>query len=214
MKEILLENKRFFGLSAVFIFCMAAYQLQFEQIDAILFFSRHRSAVGDFIFYWGTHLGEGIAFVGVFLYFLWKKERSTAWQIALSGVIVVLVSQIFKFTFQHPRPTTYLADLGLTSEVGLNYVYGYVLNGYASFPSGHTTGGFALYATLCLYEKDKNILPYFAAATAIMVGLSRIYLAAHFPEDVLFGAILGLFLAVSQYFLVKKRFKRIAQSEA
>ncbi len=63
----------------------------------------------------------------------------------------------------------------------------------ASFPSGHATTVFALAAVLSLWY------PRWTAAwlgLAAVVGWSRIALGAHFPSDVLAGAVLGSAVAL------------------
>jgi membrane-associated phospholipid phosphatase len=60
-----------------------------------------------------------------------------------------------------------------------------------SFPSGHTTGAFALATLLTLrYPKPEVYIPAFAWAG--LVGYGRIYLGLHYPSDVLAGAFIGV----------------------
>ena len=59
----------------------------------------------------------------------------------------------------------------------------------SSFPSGHTSGSFALASTFDTMYGHKVGIPLYAAAS--FVGLSRISDNKHFLSDVLFGAALG-----------------------
>lgn len=69
-----------------------------------------------------------------------------------------------------------------------------------SFPSGHTALAFASATSLSLcYPKWYVIAPAYAWAGA--VGYSRIHLGAHYPSDVLAGAITGTLSALASYHL-------------
>lgn len=59
-----------------------------------------------------------------------------------------------------------------------------------SFPSGHTTGAFALATMLSLrYPKPSVYIPAFVWAG--LVGYGRVYFGLHYPTDVLGGALIG-----------------------
>lgn len=58
----------------------------------------------------------------------------------------------------------------------------------ASFPSGHAVTAFATAAALASFTKHFKSLFY---VTAISVGLSRLFILAHYPSDVIAGALLG-----------------------
>lgn len=58
-----------------------------------------------------------------------------------------------------------------------------------SFPSGHTGASFA--AAFALYF-SRSRLWGLAAAFAVVIGFSRLYLFVHYPTDVLAGALLGV----------------------
>ena len=59
-----------------------------------------------------------------------------------------------------------------------------------SFPSGHTTAAFALAMSISLLTLSPTIRLVFLVL-AFGVGFSRVYLAVHYPSDVLAGAIIG-----------------------
>ncbi len=66
-----------------------------------------------------------------------------------------------------------------------------------SFPSGHTSTSFALATMICILRgKDASWLERIGwFSLAILVGISRIYRAVHWPTDVLAGAFAGIFSA-------------------
>lgn len=72
-----------------------------------------------------------------------------------------------------------------------------------SFPSGHTSSAFtfALATTLVLKNKGVSIASFIFA---FLMGISRIYVAVHYPTDVIVGAFVGLLYAVIGYFIFAK----------
>ena len=67
-----------------------------------------------------------------------------------------------------------------------------------SFPSGHTSSAFVTATSLSLnFKKWYVIVPSYAWAAA--VGYSRLHLGAHYPSDVLGGAVLGAGSALVTY---------------
>ena len=67
-----------------------------------------------------------------------------------------------------------------------------------SFPSGHVTAITAGMSALCLSarRRHKGILRAAALVSVLLMAISRNYLMAHFPSDVLFAAGIGLFSAL------------------
>ena len=62
-----------------------------------------------------------------------------------------------------------------------------------SFPSGHMTAAVAGLTALCLTDGKKWIVP--SVIWVFLMGVSRNYLMAHYPTDVLCGTIVGLLAA-------------------
>jgi undecaprenyl-diphosphatase len=77
-----------------------------------------------------------------------------------------------------------------------------------SFPSGHTQTAFGAATYLsCLFPAASPLFLILAA----LVGLSRVAMGAHFPLDVLVGAIIGAGFSLAAFFWVKRRFRRESQ---
>lgn len=142
-----------------------------------------------------TRLGEAPAFVitGLLL-LLWRFRFALVF--ALAGLVITPLSYVLKDQIGTDRPITYFEKEGLREEIVL--VPGVELNGgQTSFPSGHTMAAFGLYGTVALLTACS--IPWLGLAcawTAILVGISRIFLVQHFLLDVLGGASIGLLVAL------------------
>ncbi|WP_421944227.1 phosphatase PAP2 family protein [Pedobacter sp.] len=145
-----------------------------------------------------TNLGDGILCIafGIVLFLFKRKKKATTLLLAYSSSSIL--AQVAKRVFDLPRPRLLLEQMNVQY---LNFVPDVDVHNYHSFPSGHTTSAFALATVLVLiYKKRKFSLP--CILLAILVGYSRIYLAQHFPIDVFFGIILGVFCALISYYQV------------
>ncbi len=108
-------------------------------------------------------------------------------------VVGATVCSVLKLAFALPRPYELDAGLKILGRVG----YG--------FPSGAATA-----ATLCfgyiflrLLKPEQNFLKIAALFMIFLVGLTRVYLGAHFISDVIGGYFLGAFI-LTLYFYSKK----------
>ena len=110
---------------------------------------------------------------------LYEVGKSLVISFVFSGVVV----QILKHIAGRGRPR--LLD-------NLDFIGPTFKSGYDSFPSGHTAVVFCMaYVLAQHFPKYKFIFYLFA----VIVGFERFEDAAHFPSDVLAGAILGLIVA-------------------
>ncbi|MEX2336558.1 MAG: phosphatase PAP2 family protein [Fulvivirga sp.] len=74
---------------------------------------------------------------------------------------------------------------------------------HLGFPSGHTSAQVALWIGLVFLFRKRWML-FLGIAMIVLTMISRMYLGSHFLGDVLAGAFIGLFVAFSLIFLVRK----------
>jgi membrane-associated phospholipid phosphatase len=131
---------------------------------------------------WGcTQIGNGVtAFVAAVL-FLALNLHSLGIEIMLGTVTLWILVEIIKALSDRARP--FLALVGTR-------IVGWRERG-RSFPSGHTAQAFFL-MTLLSHRFQLGIPVTVALyAIAVLVGFTRMYLGAHYPRDVVAGAVLG-----------------------
>ncbi len=97
------------------------------------------------------------------------------------------ISQILKKTTLRPRP--YLVHQTEETKALMETTAG---EDTESFPSGHAAGAFMMVVILSRKFGGKLKILYGWAA---LVALSRIYLGAHYPSDVIVGSFLGWLIA-------------------
>jgi undecaprenyl-diphosphatase len=105
-----------------------------------------------------------------------------------AAFVLVFIAQfgntILKMIFQRQRPDTL-------------YVSNMIIKSY-SFPSGHAFGAAVFYGLLAYLifvyvPRPWNSVGALACGFLILlIGISRVYLGAHFPSDVVIGWLLGL----------------------
>lgn len=99
-------------------------------------------------------------------------------------VVSSLSGQLFKHLFCRARPLTEKSGQFFSEFPCLGKGAGFI-----SFPSGHAVTAFALAFVLARAYPRYMLLFYGLAG---LVALSRVYLAKHFPSDVVAGAAVGI----------------------
>lgn len=134
-----------------------------------------------------TSLGDPIITLGIGGAIIATGLYMNNMRLAVSGVVVwttLIIGSIIKLLVSRARPLTeYAANLRVDTY---------------SFPSGHSSGSMIAYGLLA-YLSWYVLPPPLAIIVTLLcvviifgVGVSRVYLGAHFPSDVLAGWILGL----------------------
>jgi membrane-associated phospholipid phosphatase len=136
-----------------------------------------------------TKFAEGPAMLAVFLLLAIYKDYKTAIAILAGILVAVLVTQFLKlvvFPDWH-RPVIVLWNSPILTPPDF-----ITLKAGNSFPSGHTTGAFAMYGVMAAFVFQKQFFKILFILMAIFVGYSRVFLGQHFVEDILLGSFIGL----------------------
>jgi undecaprenyl-diphosphatase len=127
-----------------------------------------------------TRFGDASSWVLVGLVLLAAGGPTQQYGLLLSSaaIIATVFSQALKRICKRPRPSSGIGGfIALTENPDV-----------FSFPSGHTAAAFAVAIALA----GHGWLGPFHLSLAFAIGISRVYLGAHYPLDVAAGSAVGL----------------------
>lgn len=123
---------------------------------------------------------------GIAMLLLMWRRTAEAGCLLVSAVGAALLGHLIKTAIARPRPVAALADI-------------YLQHSTMSFPSGHVLGyvasyGFLLYVVFVTFPHSwaRRALLALLGILVGLVGVSRVYLGAHWASDVIGGYALGL----------------------
>lgn len=141
-------------------------------------------------------IGFSLAFL--LFHFLWKKPE---WanisgflfaSVAISGI----VGDIIKVIAGRYRPS----ELFEHGEYGFTFFH--IHRAMTSFPSGHTVTVFSLAMAVTYFWPKWSLLVWICA---LLIGISRVVINAHYPSDIIAGVFIGVFstLLLIRYYRIK-----------
>ena len=151
-----------------------------HQNPAMRNFMRYVSLLGD----WPLHALAGLALLGV----AWRRGSEQWTRIFLAMLIAMslagVTGHVIKRTIPRPCPSVH-ADMRWGGPR--------FSSKYHSFPSGHVDASTAFFCSLFLANRRIGLACF---PIPILIGLSRMYLGAHYLSDVVCAAVLGIFCAL------------------
>ena len=168
----------------------ALLQMLFSQKELFAFFNTHYTGWLDPVMYYVTCMGTGQVITALLLLLMILPPFRNWWffiTATLCNLVPFLLQQWLKSYFDCPRPLNYFHQAHW-----IHFSADWPELFHRSFPSGHSEGAFSFFCFLSLLLTDKNKkLGILFFILAIGVCYSRMYLAAHFFEDVYAGSLLG-----------------------
>ncbi len=163
---------------------------RFDDFFIELINRRMKHKLLNVFFYYYTHLCGVISLI-LFNLLMWifstGELRQVTYQMTLSLLVSTAIVHMLKRAFSRSRPYWILENLN---------TYGIDLKDY-SFPSGHTTAAFSI-ATI--FSLNYPAFALQCVILALLIDISRVYLAVHYPKDVLVGLIIGTVTSFLVYF--------------
>ena len=140
---------------------------------------------------WPEHFALGLTLAWV----AWRRANRKWTRIFLSMVIALAIAgvsgHVIKIAVSRARPSVKLEQVEPWSRFSSNY---------HAFPSGHVAASTAFFGVLFFASRRIGLA---CLPIVILIGFSRLYLAAHYLSDVVCAAILGILsaLLVAHFFL-------------
>jgi membrane-associated phospholipid phosphatase len=146
----------------------------------------HYGLVLNELMIWMTLYGREIVWIVVIIIFFvfggWLGKK-IAVTIGLSILVLTFLVPVIKNLVERPRPLVPQADFLLAAD-----------KEYA-FPSGHATivaAGVAVVLALYRGSARRTFISIILSFEVVLVCVSRVYVGAHYPLDVLGGILLGI----------------------
>ena len=165
-------------------------------MDFLRWLSSIRTPFGDWLMSTLTHLGEETLFMIIALIIFWCVDKKRGYFLLFTGFTGIVCVQILKMIFRVPRPWVLDPNFKIVESARAE------ATGY-SFPSGHTQCAVTLYGGLARSARRRTV-QILGIAACVAVGLSRMYLGVHTPQDVLTSSAIGVLLIFLLYPIMKK----------
>lgn len=128
----------------------------------------------------------------LFLCFRYKKYKEIGLILLCTALLILCTDQfsnLFKYGFERLRPCH---NQLINQQLRI-----FKCGGKFGYFSAHAANSFALVTFFgFLFRSKVKLLPLFLFSWALLVSYSRIYLAVHYPFDVITGIFFGIFFGI------------------
>ena len=150
--------------------------------EVIIWAQSHNLGWLEAIFTFFTVLGYKEFYLFVLPVVYWCIDKRIGASLACVSLLSSWINSLFKYIFAIPRPTDPAIRVPLPETS-------------PSFPSGHAQNAMVNFGYLA-YRFRNRILWIIAIVVIAAIGLSRIVLGVHYPQDVIVGWLIGLVVLV------------------
>ena len=130
-----------------------------------------------------SFLGEEMICIAVMGFVYWGLDKKRGERIGAAIMLTNVSIGLLKNIFSRVRPWAASGSIDLLRDV----------DGF-SFPSGHSANCTALYPTTAYEFKERKWFKWVAIFVPLLCGISRCYVGAHWPTDVIVGLATGLLI--------------------
>jgi len=146
------------------------------------------------VWQWLTVLGDGLVAFALMALFA-RRYPQLLWIFMIAAPLGALWTHSLKWALGGPRPVAVL-------DPSLLQVIGPVLESN-SLPSGHTLT-IVSFCGIWILTSNRPAVIVSLFALALLVSVSRVMVGAHWPIDVIYGALSGWFVAVAAVWLSRR----------
>ena len=158
-----------------------------HQNSAMRTFMRYVSLFGD----WPLHAAVGL----ILLAFAWRRGSQEWTRIFIAMLLAMLLAGVTGTVIKRSLPRARPSVHSETRWGGPHFS-----SKYRSFPSGHVGASTAFFGILVFARRRIGVA---CLAIPVLIGLSRMYIGAHYLSDVICAAVLGSVCAfVVAYFVL------------
>ena len=138
----------------------------------LLFNLRGRRPLWLDVLMWGfTQIGNGMVIVALALILFFAGDHLLAYELILGALTLWLVVELVKALVRRGRPFIRLSQARIVGRRA----------GGRSFPSGHTSQAFFMATVMAGYFHAGVWMVCLLYGIALLVGITRIYVGAHYP---------------------------------